>query len=80
MPNGAVKEEWLKSVCKELKTLVDSGTFLEDVPHAGETSTPVMEIFKRKKIKLLPIQAEFGRDNFDAIAKDVRKSYNHTMK
>jgi hypothetical protein len=48
MPNGAVKEEWLKSVRKELKTLVDSGTFLEDVPHAGETSTPVMEIFKVK--------------------------------
>jgi hypothetical protein len=39
MPNGTIKEEWLKSVRKELKTLVDSGTFQEDVPHAGETRT-----------------------------------------
>jgi hypothetical protein len=48
MPNGPVREEWLKSVRKELKTLVDSGTFQEDTMHAGETSTPVMEIFKVK--------------------------------
>jgi hypothetical protein len=48
MPHGIVKEEWLRSVHKELKTLVDSGTFQEDTPHSGETSTPVMEIFKVK--------------------------------
>jgi hypothetical protein len=48
MPNRVVKEEWLKSVRKELKTLVDSGTFQEDTPHSGKTSTPVMEIFKVK--------------------------------
>jgi hypothetical protein len=48
MPNGTIKEEWLRSVRKELKTLVDSGTFQEDIPHAGKTSTPVMEIFKVK--------------------------------
>ena len=48
MPHGIVKEEWLRSVRKELKTLVDSGTFQEDTPHSGETSTPVMEIFKVK--------------------------------
>jgi len=27
MPDGTIKEEWLKSVKKELKTLVESGTF-----------------------------------------------------
>lgn len=43
-----VKQEWLKSVRKELKTLVDSNTFQEDTMHSGETSTPVMEIFKVK--------------------------------
>jgi hypothetical protein len=48
MPHGIVKEEWLRSVRKELKTLVDSGTFQEDTPHSGETSTRVMEIFKVK--------------------------------
>jgi hypothetical protein len=48
MPNGPVREEWLKSIQKELKTLVDSGTFQEDTMHAEETSTPVMEIFKVK--------------------------------
>ena len=46
MPSGPVKEEWLKSVQKELKTLVDLGTFQEDTLHTGETSTPVMETFK----------------------------------
>jgi len=30
MPEGVVKTEWLKSVKKELKTLVDSGTFVSD--------------------------------------------------
>ena len=48
MPHRIVKEEWLRSVRKELKTLVDSGTFQEDTPHSGETSTRVMEIFKVK--------------------------------
>jgi hypothetical protein len=48
MPHGTVREEWLKSVRKELKTLVNSGTFQEDTLHEGETSTPVMETFKVK--------------------------------
>jgi|NOAtaT_6_FD_contig_31_925753_length_689_multi_3_in_0_out_0_1 hypothetical protein len=48
MKEGVVKQEWLKSVRKELKTLVDSNTFQEDTMHSGETSTPVMEIFKVK--------------------------------
>jgi len=48
MPPGTVREEWLKSVRKELKTLVDSGTFQEDTLREGETSTPVMETFKVK--------------------------------
>jgi len=48
MPNGTVCQEWLKSVKKELKTLVDSKTFEADNLQDGETSTPVMEIFKVK--------------------------------
>jgi hypothetical protein len=48
MPPGMIKEEWLKSVRKELKTLVESGTFQEDTLHEGETSTPVMETSKVK--------------------------------
>jgi hypothetical protein len=48
MPEGVVKQEWLKSVKKELKTLVDSNTFQEDTLHEGEVSTSVMEIFKVK--------------------------------
>jgi len=43
-----VKEEWLKSVKKELKMLVDSNTFQDDIMHSGEISTPVMETFKVK--------------------------------
>jgi hypothetical protein len=48
MPDGTVKQEWLKSVKKELKTLVESNTFQEDTLHAGEVSTPVIETFKVK--------------------------------
>jgi len=48
MPNGTIKQEWLKSVRKEIKTLVDSNTFQEDTLHPGEFSMPVMEIFKVK--------------------------------
>jgi hypothetical protein len=48
MPPGTVREERLKSVRKELKKLVDSGTFQEDTLHEGETSTPVMETFRDK--------------------------------
>jgi hypothetical protein len=35
-------------VRKEIKTLVDSNTFQEDTLHPGESSMPVMEIFKVK--------------------------------
>jgi hypothetical protein len=48
MPEGTVKNEWLKSVRKELKTLVDSNTFHAEKMQPGEVSTPVMEIFKVK--------------------------------
>ncbi len=48
MPEGPVKREWLKAVRKELKALVDSRTFINDTLNPGETSTPVMEIFKVK--------------------------------
>jgi len=48
IPDGPAKQEWLKPVRKELKTLVDSNTFQEDKLHTIETSTPVMEIFKVK--------------------------------
>jgi hypothetical protein len=48
MPDGTVHQEWLKSVKKELKTLVDAKTFVVDNLQDGEISTPVMEIFKVK--------------------------------
>jgi hypothetical protein len=48
MPDGTVHQEWLKSVKKELKTLVDAKTFVADNLQDGEISTPVMEIFKVK--------------------------------
>jgi len=48
MPEGFVKTEWLRSVKKELKTLMDSGTFVNDEMEEGETSTPIMELFKVK--------------------------------
>jgi transposase InsO family protein len=48
MPDVPVKREWLKAVRKELKALVDSRTFIKDTLNPGETSTPVMEIFKVK--------------------------------
>jgi hypothetical protein len=46
LPEGYVKAEWMKSVKKELKTLIDSGTFAFDKMNPGEMSTPTMEIFK----------------------------------
>ena len=48
MPHGAVKDAWLKSVRAELKTLVVANIFTHDTLQQGETSTPVMEIFKIK--------------------------------
>jgi predicted transcriptional regulator len=47
-PEGYVKAEWMKSVKKELKTLIDSGTFAFDKMNPGKTSTPMMEIVKEK--------------------------------
>jgi uncharacterized protein (DUF2342 family) len=46
LPEGLVRKEWLNSVKKEFKTLVDSGTFVFDEMKDGDTSTPTMEIFK----------------------------------
>jgi len=48
IPEGTVHQEWLKLVRKEMKTLVDSRMFEEEQMLPGETSTPVMEIFKVK--------------------------------
>lgn len=48
MTHGPVKEAWLKSVKAEMKTLIDAKTFIHDEMQEGETSTPVMEIFKVK--------------------------------
>ncbi len=46
MPHGHVRDAWLKSVKAELKTLIDTKTFIHDKMQEGETSTPVMEILK----------------------------------
>jgi hypothetical protein len=46
MPDGVVRQEWLKSVKKEKKTLVDSKAFVIHEMRPDEISTPVMEIFK----------------------------------
>jgi len=48
LPEGYVKSAWLKSVKQELKTLIDSGTFVSDTMKEGKVSTPIMEIFKVK--------------------------------
>ena len=48
MFDGVVKTGWLKSVKKEMGTLVNSGTLVLDEMREGESSTPVMEIFKVK--------------------------------
>jgi hypothetical protein len=48
MADGLVRQEWLKAMKKEIKTLVNSGTFAIDTLKAGEISTPVMETFKVK--------------------------------
>jgi hypothetical protein len=48
MQEGTVRQEWLKAIKKEIKTLVDSGTFARDTMHKEERSTPVMETFKVK--------------------------------
>jgi hypothetical protein len=46
--DGMVRQEWLKAIKTELKTLIDSGTFAHNTLKNGEISTPVMEIFKVK--------------------------------
>jgi hypothetical protein len=48
MADGIVRQEWLRALKKELKTLIDSGTFVHDKLKDGEVSTPVMETFKVK--------------------------------
>ena len=48
MLDAPVKRAWLKSLLKELKTLVDARTFAIKAVLEGEESTPVMEIFKVK--------------------------------
>jgi hypothetical protein len=48
MLKGTRKTEWLKSVKKEMKTLVEAGTFITDAMLEGESSKPVMETFKVK--------------------------------
>ncbi len=48
MKDGMVRQEWLKAIKKELKTLIESGTFAQDTLKNGEVGTPVMETFKVK--------------------------------
>jgi hypothetical protein len=48
MTDGVVRQEWLKSLKKEIKTLIEAGTFVHDNLKEGEVSTPVMETFKVK--------------------------------
>jgi len=48
MQDGIVRQEWLKALKKELKTLINAGTFVHDNLKDGEISTPVMETFKVK--------------------------------
>jgi hypothetical protein len=48
MTDEVVRQEWLKAIKKEIKMLVDSGTFVADTLKTGEISTPVMETFKDK--------------------------------
>jgi hypothetical protein len=48
LKDGTVRQEWLKAIKTELKTLIDSGTFAHDTLKNGEISTPVMETFKVK--------------------------------
>jgi len=48
MKDGMVRQEWLKAIKKELKTLIDSGTFAADELKGGEVNTSVMETFKVK--------------------------------
>jgi hypothetical protein len=45
---GIVRQEWLKALKKELKTLIDARTFVHCNMKDGEISTPVMEKFKVK--------------------------------
>jgi hypothetical protein len=40
-PEGQVRNEWLKSVKKVIKALVDAKTFIKDTMLPGEKSTPV---------------------------------------
>jgi len=40
MPEGHMKSEWLRSVKKELKTLVDNKTFIHDTSNKGERVMP----------------------------------------
>jgi hypothetical protein len=48
MADGVVRQEWLKLLKKEIKTLIEAGTFVHDNLKEGEVSTPVMETFKVK--------------------------------
>jgi hypothetical protein len=48
MKDGMVRQEWLNAIKKELKTLIKSGTFVQNTPKNGEISTPVMETIKVK--------------------------------
>jgi hypothetical protein len=48
LKDGMVRQEWLKAIKIELKTLIDSGTFAHNTLKNGEISTPVMETFKVK--------------------------------
>ena len=46
MQDGIVRQEWLKALKKELKTLIDSGMLVHWNMKDGDISTPIMETFK----------------------------------
>ena len=39
-----IREAWLKAYRKELKTLIDSGTFQPETPLPDESFTPIMDL------------------------------------
>jgi len=39
-----IREAWLKAYRKELKTIIDSGTFIPNILLEGESCTPIMDL------------------------------------
>jgi chloramphenicol 3-O-phosphotransferase len=50
MPEGLLRNEWMKSIRRELKAFADANTFSHDTMNQDEISTPVMETFKVSRV------------------------------